>query len=149
MADVFSKKKRSAVMSRIRGAGNKQTEIALMQMFRAWGVSGWRRSWPLFGKPDFVFPRARVVVFVDGCFWHSCPLPKHSPRPKTRRAWWAKKLKRNRERDMEVNSALRRLGWRVVRVWEHELKDERCVIVRVRRALAAGGARRKQHHMDR
>jgi DNA mismatch endonuclease (patch repair protein) len=74
MADVFSKAKRSEVMSRIRPRGNKGTELALMAFFRAHGHTGWRRGRPLFGKPDFVFRKNKVALFVDGCFWHGCPL---------------------------------------------------------------------------
>jgi hypothetical protein len=65
MPDVFTKAKRSAVMSRIRGSGNRDTELRLIALFRAHGISGWRRRMALFGKPDFVFRRERVVVFVD------------------------------------------------------------------------------------
>lgn len=72
----------------------------------------WRR------RADIVFPRARVAVFVDGCFWHGCP---EHPRPaKTNSSWWTSKLARNRERDAETNARLAAAGWEVVRVWEHE-----------------------------
>jgi DNA mismatch endonuclease, patch repair protein len=70
MGDVFTKQKRSAVMSRIRGAGNRDTELRLITLFRANGITGWRRRHLLVGKPDFVFRREKMVVFVDGCFWH-------------------------------------------------------------------------------
>jgi len=74
MPDVFTKRKRSEVMARIRGRGNKDTEIALAKLLRANGISGWRRNQALIGKPDFIFRRERVAVFVDGCFWHGCPI---------------------------------------------------------------------------
>ncbi len=73
MADVFSKSKRSKVMAAIRSKGNKDTELRLAFILRAYGIKGWRRHYPLPGKPDFVFPKQRLAVFVDGCFWHSCP----------------------------------------------------------------------------
>ena len=73
MPDVFTKAKRSEVMSRIRGTGNKDTELALIILFRLHRIKGWRRHQPVFGKPDFVFPAVKVAVFVDGCFWHCCP----------------------------------------------------------------------------
>lgn len=79
MPDIFTKAKRSAVMSRIRSHGNKATELRLVGIFGAHKLTGWRRHQPVFGKPDFIFPKLRVAVFVDGCFWHSCP--KHSTKP--------------------------------------------------------------------
>lgn len=81
MPDVFTKSKRSEVMSRIRSRGNKDTELELTKLFRANGITGWRRNAPVFGKPDFVFRKGQVAVFVDGCYWHGCP--KHATRPRT------------------------------------------------------------------
>ena len=134
MADVFSKKKRSDVMSRIRSRGNQDTELALISLLRKHNIVGWRRSWPLLGKPDFVFPAERLIIFVDGCFWHGCK--SHSKPPQTNCDYWSEKLRRNRQRDQAVNRHLRKCGWRVMRLWEHDLtpKNEmRCV----RRILAA------------
>ena len=119
MPDVFTKAKRSAVMSRIRGHANKDTELALMQLLRRHGVSGWRRNQKVFGKPDFLFRRNRLALFVDGCFWHGCP--KHCKIPVGNRAFWKKKFAANKARDRRVNRELRKLGWRVVRIWEHDL----------------------------
>lgn len=70
------------------------------------------------GRPDIVFPRAKIAVFVDGCFWHRCP--EHSTLPKNNREWWTTKLARNVERDREKDDALRELGWEPIHVWEHE-----------------------------
>jgi DNA mismatch endonuclease (patch repair protein) len=103
-------------MSRIRGRGNKETEIALAKLLRQHHLKGWRRHQPIFGKPDFVFVKARLAVFVDGCFWHSCP--KHATKPANNRAFWKRKLAGNKKRDHVVNRVLRRAGWRVVRIWE-------------------------------
>ena len=127
MPDVFTKAKRSAVMSRIRGRGNKATELVLMQLFRQHGITGWRRNQKVFGKPDFLFRRNRLALFVDGCFWHGCP--KHCKIPVGNRAFWKKKFAANKARDRRVNRALRRLGWQVVRIWEHDLakRREACV----------------------
>jgi DNA mismatch endonuclease (patch repair protein) len=69
-------------------------------------------------RPDLVFKRARVVVFVDGCFWHSCP--RHRSWPAANAQWWREKIEANCERDRRLRRQLRRAGWRVVRVWEHE-----------------------------
>ena len=127
MPDVFTKAKRSAVMSRIRGHGNKETEIVLMNMLRQNGITGWRRNQKVFGKPDFLFREARLALFVDGCFWHGCP--KHCKIPAGNRAFWKKKFAANKARDRRVNRELRKLGWRVVRIWEHDLakRGEACI----------------------
>jgi DNA mismatch endonuclease, patch repair protein len=119
MPDVFTKAKRSAVMSRIRGRGNKDTELALMKIFRQHGITGWRRNQKIFGKPDFLFRHQRLALFVDGCFWHGCP--RHCKIPTGNRAFWKKKFATNKARDRRVNRELRKLGWQVVRVWEHDL----------------------------
>ncbi len=120
MADVFSKSKRSEVMSRIRAHGNTATELALISFFKMHGITGWRRRQPLFGKPDLVFRKHKVAVFVDGCFWHGCPT--HGTRPKSNAAFWTDKIQRNISRDRLVNATLRSAGWRVLRIWQHELR---------------------------
>jgi DNA mismatch endonuclease (patch repair protein) len=84
-------------------------------------------------RADIVFVTARVAVFVDGCFWHSCP--RHRTAPKANAAWWADKLLANRRRDAATNRQLRRAGWFVLRVWEHEAPTEAAArIARVVRA---------------
>lgn len=120
MSDVFTKEKRSEVMSHIRGKGNKETELVLIQILRSHHISGWRRNQAVLGKPDFVFRKQKIALFVDGCFWHGCP--KHSNMPRNNRPFWKRKLQANKDRDQFVNRELRKLGWKVVRVWEHELK---------------------------
>ena len=148
MSDVFTKARRSEVMARVRGRGNKETELALMRLFRLRRITGWRRQVALSirssrghetqtdgrqrGKPvrassrrllrvrpDFVFPKRRLAVFVDGCFWHGCP--KHATQPANNRAFWRRKFTANKARDRLVTRALRRQGWSVLRIWEHEL----------------------------
>jgi DNA mismatch endonuclease, patch repair protein len=120
MADFLTPTERSRVMSRVRGRGNSATELRLIRIFRTHRIIGWRRNIPLFGKPDFVFPATRLAVFVDGCFWHGCP--KHASWPIANRAFWRKKLEGNVSRDKIVTLTLRKNGWKVVRVWQHELK---------------------------
>ncbi|MBX3738959.1 MAG: very short patch repair endonuclease [Candidatus Didemnitutus sp.] len=110
---------RSALMSRIRGKGNRSTEIRLIAIMRELRVRGWRRGSQLPGRPDFVFPAQRVALFVDGCFWHGCP--RHYTRPSGNAEFWERKVTQNRLRDRRVDRSLRMLGWRVVRIWEHEL----------------------------
>jgi len=121
-------------MSRIRGRGNKDTELTLMKLLCQHRITGWRRNQKVFGKPDFLFKSKRLAIFVDGCFWHGCP--RCYRRPKSNRKFWDAKIVRNRERDREVNSKLRRLKWRVVRIWEHELaRSESKCIARIEKAL--------------
>ncbi|HVY71857.1 MAG TPA: very short patch repair endonuclease [Verrucomicrobiae bacterium] len=139
MADIWTKQKRSQVMSRIRSRGNKDTEHALIKILRGGKINGWRRHLPLMGRPDFTFRRERVVVFVDGCFWHGCE--HHCRMPSSNRPFWKKKIARNQQRDRLVTRALKRLGWRVVRFWEHALRHEKRVIGRITRALATSRAR--------
>jgi DNA mismatch endonuclease (patch repair protein) len=119
--DIFSKAERSRIMSRVKSSGNKSTEAAFITLMTERGITGWRRHLPIFGKPDFVFRKTRIAVFIDGCFWHGCP--KHCRMPATNRDYWERKIGRNLERDKKVKRELRKAGWTVVRVWEHELKD--------------------------
>lgn len=109
-------------MSRVAGAGNKSTELTLLKFLRRTGITGWRRKYPLPGKPDFVFPAKRVAVFVDGCFWHGCP--SHYRRPKSRQEFWDAKIKANMARDHLVRQQLVARGWTVLRVWEHEFRRD-------------------------
>jgi DNA mismatch endonuclease, patch repair protein len=135
MADVFTKAKRSEVMSRIRGRGNKATEIALARLLRQNKIAGWRRHLPIFGRPDFVFPKQKLAVFVDGCFWHGCR--KHSSLPTNNRVFWKRKFSANKLRDHLVTRTLRSQGWRVLRIWEHEFGREKTLRLhrRILRAL--------------
>ena len=113
-------------MARVSGRGNRSTEEKLARLFRRDGITGWRRHLRLPGTPDFAFPENRIVVFVDGCFWHGCP--KHATFPMTRRSFWLEKFAANKARDRRVNRELRQLGWRVLRLWEHELNNtQRCL----------------------
>lgn len=139
MADIFSREKRSDVMSRIRARGNRKTELRLRDLLRLTGIKGWRRNSKVFGKPDFVFPTARVAVFVDGCFWHRHPGCKFCYTPKTRSEFWLPKFKRNVARDRLVSRALRTCGWTVVRIWECQLsaKKAKRAINRIKKALLA------------
>jgi DNA mismatch endonuclease, patch repair protein len=119
--DVFSKPKRSEVMSRIRGRDNRSTERRLAALLRAYGVAGWRLRAPdVIGRPDVYFPVSRVAVFIDGCFWHGCPrcfIMPHQNRP-----FWKNKIAGNIKRDRLVTISLRKTGVVVLRLWEHDLE---------------------------
>ncbi len=123
MSNVFSKEKRSEVMSRIRSKGNAATELRMMALMREHGIKGWRRNSVRPERPDFVFPGRKVAVFVDGCFWHGCP--EHGTQPKQNAEFWEQKLAANRKRDRLVTRTLRGRGWRVARFWEHDLARKR------------------------
>ncbi|MDB6130359.1 MAG: mismatch repair protein Vsr [Verrucomicrobiales bacterium] len=116
-------------MSRIRGKANKDTELVLVAIFRQNKITGWRRHARVFGKPDFIFPKSKVAVFVDGCFWHRCP--KHSNMPANNREFWLKKLTANETRDLLVVKTLQKQGWRVIRIWEHDLRKPKKLISRI------------------
>jgi DNA mismatch endonuclease (patch repair protein) len=120
MVDVFSKEKRSEVMSRIRGKGNLTTEMKMADLFRRHRITGWRRHVNLPGRPDFVFPRAKIAVFVDGCFWHGCPRCFRAPAANSE--FWSAKIEANKRRDRRVARGLRARGWSVVRIRECSLK---------------------------
>ena len=112
------------------GRGNRRSgtkpEVALRSTLHRRGLR-FRKDYPVrVGKrrplrPDVVFTRARVAVFVDGCFWHGCP--EHQVIPRSNRDYWVPKLRRNVERDREVDEALTGAGWQVIRIWEHESDD--------------------------
>lgn len=135
MADVLTKTERSQLMAAIRSTGNRDTELRLVALFKEHGVVGWRRKQPLAGKPDFVFRKQKVAVFVDGCFWHGCPW--HCRMPKSRLGYWRPKIARNKSRDREVTRMLRRHAWKVFRIWEHGLKTPGKVLGRLEALLAS------------
>lgn len=118
--DVVSKKQRSKIMRSVKSSGNRSTELKLIQMFKDYGIKGWRRNYKLVGKPDFVFPKARVVVFADGCFWHghNC----RNTKPVDNANYWQGKIQGNKERDREVTESLEQKNWFVIRIWECEIK---------------------------
>ena len=109
---------RRRMMSRIRGRDTKP-ELSLRRA--AWKLGLRYRLHYRVGRtrPDMVFVGARVAVFVDGCFWHGCPL--HSTTPRNNRDFWVQKLRRNRERDADNTQSLIERGWQVLRLWEHEI----------------------------
>jgi DNA mismatch endonuclease (patch repair protein) len=101
-----------------------QPELAVRRALHAAGLR-YRVAYPVPGLPrrtiDIAFPRRRVAVFIDGCFWHGCPA--HGTDPASNSAWWAKKILTNQQRDADTTTQLQTLGWTVVRFWEHEDPD--------------------------
>ena len=124
MSDIFPKEKRSAVMKAVKSRNTKTTELKIIQIFKELHITGWRRTYPLVGKPDFVFPRKRIVVFVDGCFWHGHEGCKYYVLPKTNVEFWKNKIERNRSRDIEERQQLTSMGWHCITIWECQLKPK-------------------------
>lgn len=120
MADVFEIEKRSEVMQQVRSRGNKSTEMRLIAIFKNNHIIGWRRNYPVRGHPDFIFPKEKVAVFVDGCFWHGHDC--RNTRPKENEEYWQKKRERNIHHDKEITKLFEERGWIVLRIWECELK---------------------------
>ena len=111
----------SKIMSTIRGKNNRSTELTLrMELVRS-GIKGWTlnvRELP--GTPDFYFPKKRISIFVDGCYWHGCPKCGHIP--KTRSDFWRAKINRNKQRDRIKRTRLKKMGIKPLGIWEHEKK---------------------------
>lgn len=131
---TFGNLSRSQLMSRVRSTGNQTTEKRLAGLLREKGLTGWRRHQPLPGRPDFVWPKMKVAVFVDGCFWHG-----HNCRnltPKKNSSAWQDKIQKTRARDRRNSRLLRQLGWKVIRIWECRLtKSPSQCLARIRHKL--------------
>lgn|GEM_PF-247160 len=132
--DTVDRSTRSRMMAGVRSTGNRSTEWRLRGALVGAGVRGWTiRSRDLVGTPDFVFRHRKVAIFVDGCFWHGCPEKRL---PTTRRPFWREKIEMNKRRDRRVDRSLRTDGWRVVRIWEHDLRHGGVVAVaKIRTAI--------------
>lgn len=107
-------------MKAVRSKGNKSTELKLIEIFKEFGIRGWRRNYRLKGNPDFVFPKRHAVVFSDGCFWHGHGC--RNIKPQDNAEYWEKKIQRNKTRDKLVTEELSERSWQVVRVWECEIR---------------------------
>ena len=121
MPDVLTQEQRKYNMSRIR-AKNTGPEVTLRKRLFASGIRGYRIHFDLPGKPDIVFTRKKIAIFVDGCFWHKCPVCFQEP--ETRKEFWMKKIQSNVDRDTKVNEQLKNDGWMVIRIWEHEIQKK-------------------------
>jgi DNA mismatch endonuclease (patch repair protein) len=148
MADVFSKDKRSDVMSRIRGRDTRP-ERAVRSILHKLGFRFRLQARHLPGKPDIVLPKYRTVIMVHGCFWHRHSHCKYAYTPKTRTEFWNTKLSANVARDRKTGKALRALGWRIITVWECELKHGDHVPIRLMRALRETSKLRRDNSAER
>ena len=127
MADIFSKSDRSAIMSKVRSSGNKSTEEKLIKYFQSYGITGWRRHYPVKGHPDFIFPAKHIAVFVDGCFWHGHDC--RNTKPADNADYWSGKRERNIKHDKDITELFEHRGWTVIRIWECELKKKNAAIL--------------------
>jgi len=118
MADIFTKEKRSWVMSRIRGKETKIEKIFEKEMRK--NKIRFKRYPKILkkGNPDFLI--GKIAIFIDGCFWHKCP--RHYREPKSKKKYWLPKIEENVRRDREVNRQLKKMGYKVVRFWEHDVR---------------------------
>ena len=118
MSDTVSKKKRSEIMSRIKNKDSKIETLFRKELWKA-GFRYHKNANKYFGKPDIVLPKYKTTVFIDSCFWHGCK--KHCRIPTARRKYWTEKIKRNIARDKEVVKYYKKQGWKIFRIWEHNI----------------------------
>jgi len=133
--DRISAEERSALMSMVRGS-HTGPELAVRRMLHALGLRFRLHRRDLPGRPDIVLPGRNAVVFVHGCFWHRHANCTRATTPASNAAYWRKKFLRNVERDAEAQRALRKLGWRVLVVWECELRKPVKLQSRMKRFFA-------------
>lgn len=107
-------------MSQIKSK-NTKIELSLRKQLRLAGFNNYRITTKIPGKPDVYFPKYKLAIFVDGCFWHRCP--KCYKSPKSNKEYWSRKIKRNEQRDKEIARALKKQGVSILRFWEHQLHD--------------------------
>lgn len=146
---------RREIMRSIRSRGNKRTELVMAKILKVAGIKGWRRHVSISlgpsgrpctrkhfkARPDFVFAVKRVVLFVDGCFWHDCK--QHGRGHRVLTDYWRAKLNANKLRDRRNARLLRRSGWRVIRVWEHALSSPEPIVSLLRQALNSSRSRKR------
>jgi DNA mismatch endonuclease, patch repair protein len=139
MTDNLTPQDRKRAMQAVKSRGTGP-ERRLRAMLAGMGLRGWRINYSSApGNPDIAFPERSIAIFVDGCFWHACPICNR-PLPHNNRVYWERKIRRNAERDQRCDAELEALGWRVLRIWEHELKrkaDLALAASKIRAMLAA------------
>lgn len=128
MSDTVSKKKRSEIMSHVKSK-NSKIETIFRKELRKKGLRYRKNSNKYFGKPDIVLSKYKTVIFIDSCFWHGCK--KHCRLPATRKKYWTEKIERNKQRDKEVNRYYKKISWKVIRVWEHNLKSVNKIVEKI------------------
>lgn len=120
MVDKMSKENRSKTMKSIRSQSELENSVTKELWSRGYRFR--KNSKSMYGKPDISIQKYKIVIFIDSCFWHVCPL--HGNQPKSNQEYWEKKLQRNQQRDIEVNEYYLSHGWNIKRIWEHEIKKD-------------------------
>jgi DNA mismatch endonuclease (patch repair protein) len=125
MSDVLTKTQRSYNMSQIKGI-NTGPEIKFRKFLFGTRIRGYRVTSKVVGKPDITFTKYKIAIFIDGCYWHKCPLCFKEPN--TNKKFWKEKINSNIKRDQKINNILLKDGWKVIRFWEHEINGniEKC-----------------------
>jgi DNA mismatch endonuclease, patch repair protein len=123
MADIFSKAKRSEIMSKISGKETKP-EITVRKFLFSQGFRYRKNDKRLPGKPDIVLPKYKTVIFVHGCFWHGHQNCKKSALPQTNHEFWKNKIQKNIERDKSKQKELKKLGWKAITIWQCRIKNK-------------------------
>lgn len=131
MSDNLKPDDRKRTMQAVKSKGTR-LERRLFATLSGMGISEWKKNVPtIIGKPDVAFPIQKIALFVDGCFWHGCPYCKRKL-PKTNHEYWERKIKRNVELAEIYNEQLNLEGWKVIRIWEHELRDRATLKLRLK-----------------
>jgi DNA mismatch endonuclease (patch repair protein) len=142
--DHLDPEQRSANMSKVRGR-NTSPEVRVRRVAHRMGLRFRLHREDLPGTPDLVFPKHRLALFVHGCFWHRHPACRRASTPSTRTEFWNTKFAANVTRDERQQAELRSAGWRVLVIWECELKDERALSARLHEAIAEPAQREDRH----
>lgn len=121
MSDTVSRKKRSEIMSKVKSRDSK-IEVDFRKAIWKAGFRYRKNPVKYFGKPDLVLKKYKAVIFIDSCFWHGCR--KHCRIPSTNKKYWTNKIERNKLRDKEVSKYYKKQGWKILRVWEHNLVNK-------------------------
>ncbi len=135
MTDIYSKVKRSEIMSHIKNRGT-QPEEKIADILRTLRVCYRRNVKSLLGEPDFVISSAKTVIFVHGCFWHNHSNCNRAKLPKTNRSFWKRKINSNKYRDRKIARLLRKQGWHVITIWQCRLRKSDQVLKRLKRILS-------------
>lgn len=120
MSDIFTKKKRSEIMSRIKNK-NSGIEKQFADILRKFSIKYRTHPLKLFGKPDFILIEQKIPIFIDSCFWHGCGY--HCKLPESNKNFWREKIRNNRIRDKKIRQEYGNNDKKIIRVWEHELKN--------------------------
>ncbi|NMC44989.1 MAG: DNA mismatch endonuclease Vsr [candidate division Zixibacteria bacterium] len=138
MPDVFTKKRRSEIMARIGGSDTRPEKVVRSILFKM-GYRYRLNVKKLPGKPDIVLPKYKIIVFIHGCFWHGHKRCKRGSMPRSNTLFWKRKIEGNRGRDVLVRRRLKGLGWRVLVIWECQLRNPERIANRLCQFIESGG----------